>query len=282
MLHKTFISLLFIISVVSSSIAQDNKKDTIPGTKETLDVVAETIEEKRLYSLGQFGKESALFVKQPLRWQKKTWRHVGIMVGGTALLTLADEPLRNSTQGNQRYYNSFLIEGGRMYGEAYSIGGVAGAFGLYGLIARDTVAKKIAIELFQAGLYSAALTEALKVIVGRARPYTNEGHGSFHPFTFLNVDYNSFPSGHSTSAFALSTVLSRHAKSVGLKILAYLPAGLTLFSRIYQDKHWISDELIGAAIGYFVGNWVADLHGTTRHRINVTSAFPIGISIALN
>ena len=286
MLHKFSLSLLFIITIQSSLFAQDKKNDTIPGTKGKLDVVAETKEErkkeKRLYSLSQCGKETLLFVEQPLRWKRKTWRHLGIMVGGTALLTLADQPLRNDTQGNQRYYNSLMIEGGRMYGEAYSIAGVAGVFGLYGLITRDTVAKKIGIELLQAGLYSAALTEILKVIVGRARPYTNEGPGSFHPFTLLNEDYNSFPSGHSTSAFALSTVMSRHAKSTGLKILAYVPAGFTLFSRIYQDKHWISDELVGAAIGYFVGNWIVDLHGTKRHRINVTSGFPIGISIALD
>ena len=65
--------------------------------------------------------------------------------------------------------------------------------------------------------------------------------------------------------------MSRHAHSTGLKILAYIPAAFTLFSRIYQDKHWVSDELIGAAVGYFVGNWVVDLHEAKRHRINVAT-----------
>ena len=112
----------------------------------------------------------------------------------------------------------------------------------------------------------------------------NEGSGSFRPFTFFNADYNSFPSGHSTSAFALSTVMSRHAHSTALKIIAYTPAALTLFSRIYQDKHWVSDELIGAAIGYFVGNWVVDLHESKRHKINVavTSIYPPAVNIDLD
>ena len=90
------------------------------------------------------------------------------------------------------------------------------------------------------------------------------------------------PSGHTTSAFALSTVMSRHAHSTALKILAYVPAGFTMFSRIYQHKHWLSDELPAAAIGYFVGNWVVDMHEGKRHRIKVTSMYPFGISYALN
>ena len=81
---------------------------------------------------------------------------------------------------------------------------------------------------------------------------------------------------------ALSTVMSRHANSTVLKILAYLPAGFTFFSRIYQDKHWLSDEVPAAAIGYFVGNWVVYLHEVKRHRINVTSAYPTTISIDLD
>jgi membrane-associated phospholipid phosphatase len=268
--------------------AQEAKHDTIAGTKGKLDVAPETRkerqQEKKLYSISQFGRESVLFVKQPLRWKGKDWLTVGGLAGGTALLTLADQPLRNATQGDQKYYYSVPVVAGRVYGELYSIVGVAGSFGVYGMIAHDTAAKKIAIELFQAGLYAEVVTGILKTVVGRARPYMNEGSSSFHPFSILKEDYNSFPSGHSTSAFALSTVLSRHAHSTFLKIAAYAPAGLTLFSRIYQDKHWVSDELLGAAIGYFVGNWVVDLHESKRHKINVdvTSIYPPAVSIDLD
>jgi membrane-associated phospholipid phosphatase len=288
MLNKLLISVLLIITFQSVVIAQETKHDTIAGTKGKLDVAPETKEErkqeKRMYSFSQFGKESLLFVKQPLRWKGRDWITVGALAGGTALLTLADQPLRDATQGDQNYYYSVPVVAGRVFGEWYSIVAVAGSFGAYGLIAKDTSAKKIAIELFQAGLYSELVTGLLKTVVGRARPYMNEGPSSFRPFTFFNPDYNSFPSGHSTSAFALSTVLSRHAHSTALKIISYTPAALTLFSRIYQDKHWVSDELIGAAIGYFVGNWVVDLHETKRHRINVavTSIYPPAVSIDMN
>ena len=286
MLNKFFFAIIFIITFQSSVSAQEQKKDTIPGSKGKLDIAPETRserkKEKNLYSLSQFANETFLFVRQPLRWKGKDWLYAGTLLAGTALLTLADQPLRKATQGDQKYYNSAAIEGGRIYGEWYAIGGLAGGFGIYGLIAHDTSAKKITIELFQAGIYSEAVTVVLKMMVGRARPYTNEGSGTIHPFAGINVDHNSFPSGHSTSAFALSTVMSRHANSTVVKILAYVPAGFTLFSRIYQDKHWVSDELVGAGIGYFVGNWVVDLHEAKRHRINVTSINPLTISFALN
>lgn len=290
MLHRFIITFIILITFQTSLNAQDIKKDTIPGSKGKLDVAPETKlekkKEKKIYSISQFGSESLLFFKQPLRWKGNNWLHVGIIAGGTALLTLADQPFRDASQGNppgpQRYYHSAIVEGGRMYGEWYSIGGVAGIFGVYGLIAKDTAAKKISIELLQSGLYAEGLTTLIKMAVGRSRPYTNEGPGKFRPFTGINKNSNSFPSGHSTSAFALSTVMSRHANSNALKILAYVPAGFTLFSRIYQDKHWVSDELLGAAFGFFVGNWVVDIHESKRHRINVTSIFPPTISFALN
>ncbi|MBK5285932.1 MAG: phosphatase PAP2 family protein, partial [Bacteroidia bacterium] len=155
-------------------------------------------------------------------------------------------------------------------------------FGIFGLLAHDTAAKKISIELLQAGLYSELLTVALKMIVGRARPVYTDNAFTYHPFSVADNNFQSMPSGHTTSAFALSTVMSRHAKSTALKILAFVPAGFTMFSRIYQHKHWLSDEIPAAAIGFFVGNWVVDLHEGKRHRINVTSMYPISISYALN
>jgi membrane-associated phospholipid phosphatase len=150
------------------------------------------------------------------------------------------------------------------------------------LIAHDNAAKKITLELIQAGIYSEAVTEVFKIAIGRARPYNNVDAFTFHPFTVIDDSYHSMPSGHTTAAMALSTVMSRHAHSTALKILAYVPAAFTMFSRIYQGKHWLSDIVPGAAIGFLTGNWVVDLHEGKKHRINVTSIYPVGISYALD
>lgn len=275
-LRYTLSLVVLFITAQSSLLAQDKKPDvTAPETPKE-----KKLEKKlstKMYSLPQFFHESTLFVKQPTKWKGKDWLRVGAVVATTFAVMPLDESITNSTQGEQRYFHSFPVEGGRIYGEWYSIGGVAGIFGIYGAITKDTTAKKISIELFQAGVYSELITIALKIVIGRERPISTEDPFHYSPFNF-NYDFQSMPSGHTTSAFALSTVMSRQANSTWLKILAYVPAGFTMFSRIYQHQHWLSDEIIGGALGYFVGRWVVDLHQGKRHRINVTAGFPLGLS----
>jgi membrane-associated phospholipid phosphatase len=275
MLYKLVISFLLLINIQFYSYAQD-LKDTIPETK------GEKAQENKPYSITQFVHETYLFIQRPTKWNGVDWLKIGgVTVATIAIMTL-DKPIAKSTQGYQRYYYSYPVVGGRVYGEWYSIGGLVAVFGAYGLLAHDNGAKKIAIELAQAGLYSEVVTQVLKMAMGRARPSTTDNPFTYRPFT-INNKYNSMPSGHTTSAMALSTVISRHANTTALKILAYVPAGFTMFSRIYQNKHWLSDEIPALAIGYFVGNWVVDLHEGKKHRINVTSIYPYPtISFSLN
>jgi len=277
-----FLGSLFLIIVFQFSVfAQEKKKDvTAPETPK--EIKLEKKLQKRLYSIPQFVNETFLFVKQPTKWKAIDWIKTGSSIAATLIVMPFDERITNSTQGEQQYYYSAPIEGGRIYGEWYSIGGVAGAFGIYGLLAHDTSSKKIAIELLQAGLYSELVTTILKMAIGRARPIITENAFTYQPPSALDFNFHSMPSGHTTSAFALSTVMSRHAHSTTLKILAYVPAGFTMFSRIYQHQHWLSDEVLAAAIGFYAGNWVVDLHEGKRHRINVTSMYPVGISYSLN
>jgi len=276
-LSQKFI-LPFLLTVIFSltGFAQDKKPD-VASPETPKEIKFEKKQAKKLYSVPQFWHETVLFVKQPTKWNSKDWLIAGTVTAATLAAMPFDERVAHSSQGNQRYGNSAAVEGGRIYGEWYSIIGVAGGVGLFGIIANDTTAKKMSIELLQAGLYSEIITSVLKVAIGRARPEISEDPFTFKPFN-LAYDYHSMPSGHTTSAFALSTVLSRHAHTTTLKILAYVPAGFTMFSRIYQNQHWLSDEIIGAAIGIFVAEWVVDLHEGKRHRINVTSLSPIGIS----
>jgi|GEM_PF-640035 len=276
-LNKT-IALPFLVAVFFSlpGFAQDKKPD-VASPETPKEIKFEKKQAKKLYSVPQFWHESMLFVKQPTKWNSKDWIKVGAVTAATLAAMPFDERIAHATQGNQHYLNSPAVEGGRIYGEWYSIIGVAGGVGLFGIIANDTSAKKMSIELLQAGLYSELITSVLKVAIGRARPEQSEDPFVFRPFNFA-YGYHSMPSGHTTSAFALSTVLSRHAPTTTLKILAYVPAGFTMFARIYENQHWLSDEIIAAAIGIFVAEWVVDLHTGKKHRINVTSVSPIGVS----
>jgi membrane-associated phospholipid phosphatase len=276
MLYKLIIFLFFMCSFESCLIAQEVRKDTVPATK------LEKKLEKKPYGVSQFAHETFLFVKQPAKWKGNDWLKVGAVVVATVAVMPLDQKINQATQGDQHYYYSIPIVGGRVYGEWYSIGGVTAVFAGYGILTQNSTAKRVAVEVLQAGLYSELVTTVLKVAIGRARPLITDNSYSYRPFTFLDDNYHSMPSGHTTSAVALSTVMSRHADKLIFKILAYVPAAFTMFSRIYQDKHWLSDEIPAAAIGYFTGDWVVNLHEVKKHRININSVYPPVITIDLN
>lgn len=64
--------------------------------------------------------------------------------------------------------------------------------------------------------------------------------------------YNSFPSGHSATAFAIFVMLILLIKNRGLKFLLLLVALLTAFSRVYLSQHFMADILAGSLIGILV------------------------------
>ena len=249
-------------------IVQTIVRDTTPRKETKKDTILERKLEKKFYGVPQFAHETYLFVAAPTRWHEADWLRVGVTIALTAAIMPLDQPINKTMQGYQHYYYSVPVVAGRVYGEWYTIGTITAIFGGFGILAHDTAAKKIAIELFQAGAYSELFTEILKIGIGRSRPYENVGAFKFHPFN-LNNNTESMPSGHTTSAFALSTVMFRHAHSTFLKILAFVPAGFTVFSRLYQDFHWSSDCFLGAVSGFSTGMWVVTLHERKRHKINV-------------
>jgi membrane-associated phospholipid phosphatase len=260
MRHKILLSVLVLIICESSLFAQNK------------------------YDFSQFGRETGDFVKQPTKWDGSDWLRLGVM-GGAAFLTMqVDQSIRDAVlKDNKRYYYSIPIEAGRMYGELYSPVVFFAGFAAHSLITNNMSSRKIAYEIGQASLYTGAITLLLKTAIGRARPYMDEGTSSYRPFSSLLDRYHSFPGGHTATAFVISTVLSRNVHPTWLKILVYLPAVITPISRVYQDQHWMSDNVFGGALGYFVAKWVADIHERNDKQDPGTSSTPlINLSFVLN
>ena len=77
-------------------------------------------------------------------------------------------------------------------------------------------------------------------------------------------DNHSFPSGHTATAFMTATMLNKEYgyKSPGIGVGAYSVATATGLMRMANNKHWLSDVLVGAGIGIMAtefGYWLADL-----------------------
>ncbi len=59
----------------------------------------------------------------------------------------------------------------------------------------------------------------------------------------------SFPSGHSTTSFAVFFLLALMIKNKALKFLFFIMASLAAFSRIYLSWHFLEDTIAGSFIG---------------------------------
>ena len=71
------------------------------------------------------------------------------------------------------------------------------------------------------------------------------------------TDYQAFPSGHTSTAWAMATVIARQYRDKPMiPIISYSLATLVGVSRMAENKHWASDVLIGAILGYSIGRFV--------------------------
>ncbi len=96
---------------------------------------------------------------------------------------------------------------------------------------------------------------ALKMIVGRARPFVVPEHDPLlFRFWTLDWNYQSFPSGHAQVIFAVA--FSVAAAFPKIRALAVAVAAIISFSRVVVHNHFLTDILMGALCGYFISQWL--------------------------
>lgn len=190
----------------------------------------------------------------PARWQADDWKDVGW--ASLAVVTTAiaiDAPLRDEMRRQPRG-NTFMLQIERL-GAEYSIG-VVGGFFLAGSLAGNDTALRVAQDGLSASIIASGLiTPALKIATGRSRPYEDAGTYNFQGLGANKLN-SSFPSGHTTEAFALASVIAGHYEETWIKSSAYAVASLVGIARTYHDAHFASDVLAGALIGNWVGQSV--------------------------
>jgi len=225
-----------------------------------------------------FISTSADYYTSPLRFESEDWIRLSAVVGITAIASLADKEIKSFSQKNQSDFADAVFKIDKYY-YAEFVGASIIAFYGYGLIAENSKIRKLALKLTEATFLASSITLVTKTIVGRARPYQQESQYYFTPFTFDN-DYNSFPSGHTTLAFTYSTVMANEIDNVFWKIGWYTAAGLVGYARIYHNQHWFSDVFMGAAIGYFSGEFVNNHHTNSGKDVSINLyPLPMGLTV---
>lgn len=140
-------------------------------------------------------------------------------------------------------------------GSVYGVGAAAGSFYLVGRLKNNYRARETGVLIAEAALDSAIVEGALKGITQRARPVDGVERSEFFD------GGNSFPSGHSTEAWTVATVIAneyKHRRAV--QVAAYSMASAVSVARFTGQKHYLSDVLAGSALGYGIGKYVYNTH----------------------
>lgn len=199
-----------------------------------------------------------------LHFHRKQWLELGGVAATTGLLFQLDSATKIFSLDHQNSTNNFIFNADHFYGNGYTVLGTMGLYGA-GYLLRNEKLRFLGLQTAEAAGYAGSLTVALKILLGRRRPFGGDNPFYFKPFQINNL-YNSLPSGHTTVAFAVSTVMAKSCSNRYWKMFWYSAAALVAASRIYHNQHWVSDVFLGGAIGYSVGSFVVHFDGAKTVR----------------
>lgn len=181
--------------------------------------------------------------------QLKDFALPSVIVLSTLLASQCDNEIRNMFKTiEDDNFNQFQIIANQL-GEPISFCVFPGLVYSSGYIFNSKSTRKTGRLMYESVLLNGIITAILKTSIGRARPYVESGNSHFKYFSFVDDSFMSMPSGHTSMAFAMATILSYRSKSSILPIIYYALAGSAGMARIYFDKHWFSDVIAGAMIG---------------------------------
>jgi membrane-associated phospholipid phosphatase len=193
------------------------------------------------------------YVTSPLRFDRADWLAAGGVLVGTGVLMSQDKTIHDGMRAEARNsYNGDFWDVPTAVGDFAGAGGLAAV--LYGVgLATKSDEVRVTGRLIVESIASAGLTAlTVRVLSGRSRPFTGDDSWHFRPMGWT-YDHESFPSGHTTTAFALCTVLGERIGTTWSRVGFYSLASLTAFARVRNNQHWPSDVAMGAVLGITAG-----------------------------
>jgi membrane-associated phospholipid phosphatase len=194
------------------------------------------------------------FIQSPLHFDKTDFILTGAILGFTAASLPLDQPMRTNIAKVHGKTLDKVTNIGEKFGNAKYGTILSGALYVGGLISGDNYTRQTGQMLAEAMLPNGLVSTGTKMMFGRTRPFVDKGSYSMEMFEFeTEFEETSLPSGHTSTAFTIATVLSNRIDNTYASIALYSMASLTAFQRIYVDKHWYSDTILGAALGTVIG-----------------------------
>ncbi|MCK4570153.1 MAG: phosphatase PAP2 family protein [Bacteroidales bacterium] len=198
-------------------------------------------------------------LKSPLRWKGRQWGIFAAVSGVTILAYTQDDVIRDAFQRNRTHgadqASKYFLE---PLGSGIITIPLAAGFWAFGELTDNKRAARAGLTGIKAMAITAVFTYTIKYATQRHRPYEDYSpdpriwEGPFGSYTST-----AFPSAHSSVVFAVATVFATEYKDkIWVPVMSYTLASLVAVSRVYDDKHWASDVILGSALGFLIGKFV--------------------------
>jgi hypothetical protein len=197
-----------------------------------------------------YGEEHSFLKKSSNgnKWLNAAILPAGLISAGLITMAVPENTLLSKYTIQQKITNEFPGFSTTVDDYLQFAPGVA-VFGLkvIGLESRSDLLNQ-SIILAKSELLTIVIVESLKSVTHIQRP---NGNG-----------YQAMPSGHTAQAFQLATILDMEYRDVSpwISVSGYAVASTTGALRMLNNKHWISDVLVGAGIGIFTTKFVYLTH----------------------
>jgi membrane-associated phospholipid phosphatase len=187
---------------------------------------------------------------------------IGIAYAGATLFSyrfLDDEVHEIAQRWQNKTVSSISKNYGRLGLGSSNVIITAGT-GIAAVVTKDKRLEKATILLIAGHAINSYATFQLKLSFQRHRPSTGDPYNKFD-WREGNRSNTSMVSAHTSNAFTTATAFAiAYKDKKWVPIVAYSAASLVGISRIYNNAHWLSDVMGGAAIGYLSVKGVNELY----------------------
>lgn len=208
----------------------------------------------------------AHILSSPLRWNKSSYYKFGGIAAISGLLFAYDEEILTGFHRSWENpaYSSFIKTGEKFepMGQIekmnpYCFLGFAVGYGF-----KLPKLQEASIQIIESLSIASGIKSVFRDVVGRARP--SENFGARH-FEFRKGE--SFPSGHTSNAFQVATIISHHVDFWPVTFISYGLATTVGLWRIDENLHWASDVFFGAVYGTAVAKSLLVFHDKRKVKL---------------
>lgn len=176
------------------------------------------------------------------------WWHGAAALGGISALMLLDGSVRHLAQDNRSGTGDDIASAVRHFGQPEVYATVPVGLLLAGAIGHNRRLTHMGWRVVGSLAVAGAVSTGIKTVTGRARPDNPVIDGDADDFGLFS-GRDAWPSGHTTMAFALATSLGDELHNPWARWGLYGAATAVAWSRVNDNRHWLSDVATGALVG---------------------------------